>query len=66
MYKNIDCTENTECLICYDSFVGTDIIRVLPCSHKLHRCCIDDHLMKKSYLCPYCKHPAGDYVQYNL
>lgn len=67
MFKNIsNSNTNKECLICFDQFVPTDIIRVLPCSHNLHRHCIDEQLKKISYLCPYCKTPAGEYVYYNL
>ncbi|XWV24917.1 putative ORFan [Tupanvirus deep ocean] len=67
MYKDYhNNNSNSECLICYDPFVATDIIRALPCTHVLHRCCIDDHLKTKSYLCPYCKSPTGDYVYKNL
>lgn len=67
MYKSdSDPNKNTECLICYDKFVDTDIIRVLKCSHSYHRSCIDDHLIKKTYLCPYCKNPAGEHVYRNL
>ena len=61
MYKNNTTSTNTECFVCYDRFVDTDLVRILPCSHILHRMCIDDHLTKKSYLCPYCQKPAGDY-----
>ncbi len=67
MFKNIPNNNgNKECHICFDQFVPTDIVRVLPCSHNLHRQCIDEQLKKISYLCPYCKTPAGDYVYYNL
>ena len=67
MYKNYhDKKINEECLICYDCFVPTDIIRILQCGHILHRCCIDEQLQTKSHLCPYCNTPAGEYTYYNL
>lgn len=57
---------NTECSICYDPFVVTDLVRVLPCNHQMHRRCVDDYLQKESYLCPMCKEPAGKYKLINL
>lgn len=67
MFKNITNQNSNEyCLICYDQFVATDIIRILPCDHNLHRRCIDDHLKQNSHLCPYCKGPAGEYILANL
>jgi hypothetical protein len=67
MYKNVNMPNgNSECLICYDPFVPTDIIRILPCKHILHMHCIDNYLKNKSHKCPYCKMPAGDFVYINL
>lgn len=67
MFKNIEnVNSNNECLICYDLFVPTDIIRILPCSHIFHRCCIDTQLKTQCYLCPYCKSATGEYVYHNL
>lgn len=55
MFKNVRAI-NTECFICYDAFVDTDIVRTLPCNHIFHRRCVDNYLKNVSYLCPYCKH----------
>lgn len=67
MYKNYRApNQNSECLICYDFFTETDLIRVLPCSHILHRRCIDDYLKNKSHCCPYCKNPVGEYAYSNM
>jgi hypothetical protein len=67
MYKSYNnSSSNTECLICYDPFESTDIIRVLPCSHIVHRCCIDDYFLNSSHCCPYCKMAVGEYVYKNL
>lgn len=57
---------DAECMICYDKFTETDIVRVLPCSHLSHRSCIDDYLKQQSHLCPYCKAPTGKYVYANM
>lgn len=67
MYKNdTNPNKNTECLICYDQYVDTDLIRILQCSHSFHRMCIDDHFTNETYLCPYCKNPAGEHAYRNL
>lgn len=67
MFKNdTNPNKNTECLVCYDQFVDTDIIRIPPCTHSFHRCCIDDYFINETHLCPYCKNPAGEYVYHNL
>jgi len=50
---------NTECPICCETFVESDLVRILPCRHMMHRICIDDYLIKESYLCPLCRQPAG-------
>jgi hypothetical protein len=61
--KNLD---QQECLNCYDSFVDTDLVRILPCGHKYHRSCIDSQLKTESHLCPTCKCPVGKYKYLNM
>lgn len=60
MPKNIkeDMTD-TQCNMCYDTFVPTDLVRILPCKHIFHIRCIDNYLTTISYLCPYCKQASG-------
>lgn len=60
MFKNLSDKESKQCLICYDTYVDTDIVRILPCSHKFHRQCIDEYLENISYLCPYCEQESGE------
>jgi hypothetical protein len=52
--------ENKECLNCYDQFVETDLVRILPCGHHYHRLCIDKQLQTESWICPMCKKPASE------
>jgi len=54
------------CLNCYDQFLATELVRILPCGHPFHRSCIDDQLQSQSHLCPYCKKEAGTYVLNNV
>lgn len=55
-----------ECIVCYDNFVETDLVRILECKHMAHRNCIDNYLLKESHLCPMCKRPAGKYQLINI
>ncbi|MEM0354078.1 MAG: RING finger domain-containing protein [Thermoplasmata archaeon] len=61
-----DLASSGECLICYDPFVVTDLVRVLPCFHKFHRSCIDTYLIKESHLCPACRKPTGEHKLINI
>lgn len=44
-----------ECSICHESYLGTDIVRRLPCAHTFHQTCIDKWL-ESSRQCALCKH----------
>ena len=59
-------TSDNQCIICYDHFVPSDLIRVLPCTHKFHRRCIDVYLTEESYLCPLCRKAVGEYKLSNI
>ena len=43
------------CVICQDSIVYNDIIRIIVCSHTFHINCIDKWLSENNK-CPLCKH----------
>jgi hypothetical protein len=49
-YKDFD----SNCPICYDEFLGGDMVRVLKCSHFYHQACVDGWLKQKNS-CPLCK-----------
>jgi hypothetical protein len=44
--------ENLDCSICTDKFIVGEDVRVLPCDHKFHPCCIDPWLTEVSGTCP--------------
>lgn len=66
VHNQDDLADSGECLICYDPFVVTDLVRVLPCLHKFHRNCIDSYLTRESHLCPTCRKPAGEHKLINI
>ena len=44
--------EALSCSICTEDFVGSDIVRILPCDHIYHRHCIDQWLLDFADTCP--------------
>ena len=46
------------CVVCLDSFLDDDLIKILKCKHIFHACCIDEWLEKHNYKCPICRNPA--------
>jgi len=48
---------DTQCSICQDIMLHDEQIRTLrACSHEFHRACIDNWLLRRSVLCPMCRH----------
>ncbi|PVU87614.1 hypothetical protein BB559_005965 [Furculomyces boomerangus] len=47
--------EDLICPICLDEMSTGEKVRLLPCGHKYHVRCIDNWLLTRSVLCPYCK-----------
>jgi hypothetical protein len=47
-----DCTQ---CHICLEDFEDGEQLRVLPCTHCFHACCVDTWIENKSSTCPVCR-----------
>jgi len=45
-----------DCVICLSSLYNSKICCYLPCFHAFHIACMDSWV-KKSHLCPICRHP---------
>ena len=43
------------CAVCQCEWEATDEVRVLPCGHHFHTCCVDTWLTKHRACCPLCK-----------
>ncbi|KAJ0969513.1 hypothetical protein J5N97_022390 [Dioscorea zingiberensis] len=52
-----NCTSMT-CAICLEDYTVGEKIRVLPCRHKFHACCVDAWLTAWRSFCPVCKRDA--------
>lgn len=48
-------SQQDQCSVCLEKFQDGDQLRLLPCMHKYHRCCIDEWF-QNSPECPVCKH----------
>eukprot|EP00210_Caulerpa_lentillifera_P000885 g856.t1 len=49
----------SRCPICLENFMPRDELRVMPCHHKYHRCCLDKWL-KINAVCPICNMNVKD------
>ncbi|KAL3945398.1 MAG: hypothetical protein SGBAC_000531 [Bacillariaceae sp.] len=49
--------DDCECIICLSELASekNKMLRVLPCNHPFHACCIDKWLLERSTQCPICK-----------
>ena len=47
------------CSICLEEFKKGEHVRMLPCNHLFHRCCVDLWLLRRAE-CPMCKHLIYD------
>jgi hypothetical protein len=58
--KKGQCSEskqtNTMCSICLEEYADGEVLRVLPCNHNFHTCCIVPWLTEQQANCPLCKH----------
>lgn len=51
--------DSNTCTICLDEYQDGDQLRILPCLHIFHTCCIDNWLPRNS-TCPVCKMDIND------
>ncbi|CAK7323541.1 unnamed protein product [Dovyalis caffra] len=52
-----NCTSTT-CAICLEDYTVGEKLRILPCRHKFHACCVDSWLTTWRTFCPVCKRDA--------
>ncbi|KAK7367259.1 hypothetical protein VNO80_09268 [Phaseolus coccineus] len=51
--------EDCWCCVCLSSLKARDEIRVLPCSHKFHKICVNRWLKGHHKTCPLCRFSLG-------
>lgn len=52
-----DLQEENECAVCCDTYAEGDELRMLPCFHEFHKCCIDKWFLSGhagAHKCPMC------------
>lgn len=55
--RTLEADTDTQCSICQDTMLQGEQIRTLrACSHEFHHACIDNWLLRRSVLCPMCRH----------
>lgn len=55
--RTLEADTDTQCSICQDIMLQGEQIRTLrACSHEFHHVCIDNWLLRRSVLCPMCRH----------
>ncbi|RDX70493.1 RING finger protein 44, partial [Mucuna pruriens] len=51
--------EDSWCCVCLSRLKAKDEIRVLPCSHKFHKICVNRWLKGRHKTCPLCRFSMG-------
>nr|ACU16805.1 unknown [Glycine max] len=51
--------EDSWCCVCLSRLKAKDEIRVLPCSHKFHKICVNKWLKGRHKTCPLCRFSMG-------
>ena len=61
--RTLEADTDTQCSICQDIMIQGEQIRTLrACSHEFHHTCIDNWLLRRSVLCPMCRHDIRENV----
>ncbi|KAM6423071.1 E3 ubiquitin-protein ligase ZNRF3 isoform 2-T3 [Liasis olivaceus] len=55
----------SDCAICLEKYTDGEELRVIPCTHRFHRKCVDPWLLQH-HTCPHCRHNIIEQKKGNL
>uniref|UniRef100_A0A4W5RDX4 RING-type E3 ubiquitin transferase n=1 Tax=Hucho hucho TaxID=62062 RepID=A0A4W5RDX4_9TELE len=52
---SLSSSSTSDCAICLEKYIEGEELRVIPCSHRFHKKCVDPWLLQH-HTCPHCRH----------